>query len=124
MRRSDAIQLRMIMILTLFIIFGIMFLFIKSSYLNHPVSHMKSAPYTPSPGCIIKRYVTADEISPACANSVYIIPSDTARSYDWDVGRANLDYYRVGDDAYQIECGQFNSRGCKVNLTQYNAFSR
>jgi hypothetical protein len=94
------------------------------TYLRNPVSHIKSRPYHQPNGCVVRRYVTMDDISPACMDGNYLISHAKARTYDWNLGRSDLDYYRVGDDAYEIVCNQFNSGRCYVGLRQYNAFSR
>jgi len=118
-----AIRVRMIKFLFLSILIAIISLLI-SPLLYSPVLHIKSASYFAPNGCVVKHYITMEDISSSCMKSGYIVPRDSARSYNWDLGRNHLDYYRVGDDAYQIECGEFNPNGCKVNLTVRNAFSR
>jgi hypothetical protein len=91
--------------------------------LNPPILHIKAPAYIPVLGCAVKRYGLLEEISPACSNSANLIPHSTAMSYNWMVGRAGRDYYRVGDDAYQIRCDN-RSSSCVIVMTTYDAFSR
>jgi len=98
---------------------------IKALYFYHPVNHIKSPAFVGSKECATKRYTIGDNISASCINSNMIIPYHMAVfSYGWQAGRAGRDYYRVGDDAYQIRCDYDNPSSCEVVMTQYNAFGR
>ena len=95
---------------------------IKVVYFMHPKRHIKSPAYIAVRGCAVKRYATAESISPSCMSPNYLISHDTARSYDWMTGRDSDPYFRIGDDAYKIYC--YRSNSCTVDLTQYDAFAR
>ena len=91
---------------------------------RHWVNHIKSVKYVAPSGCIIKRYHVGDDISSACIDATYVITLNLALSYGWIGGRSGLDYYRVGDDSYQIDCDKDQPGHCAIDNLERDAFAR